>query len=783
MCQGRPPNPTPCKLTEHYSQPSDPVWRARIRTVFKRLIFHFILFSLGLCLGLLGPWVWWLDREAGQRFADRQWSQASRVFARPLEVYPGQAIASEDLVVELEAAGLRQGNPVGIGHFTRRGNQFDVHLPGFAFPDEVQTAQRIRISVNAGQIGSVDSFNGQPVGLLRLPPAELGSLMPLDERDRTLIALADFPPLLVTGIQAVEDRQFNHHHGIDPRGLARAGWANLRRGEVVQGGSTITQQLVKNLFLTPDRSLIRKFNEAVMAVSLERRYGKAEILEAYLNEVYMGQDGAHAIHGFGRASEYYFGLPVQALAPEQIALLIGMVRGASWYHPTRNPQRARARRDRVLGMFLETGLLDQAGHDRAVAQPLNVRTGSQRRSRQHGEFLDLVARQLRQDYRDRDLRGTGLRIFTTLDPSAQRHAEQALARGLTQVERQANELQGAIVLVDPASGEVRALVGDRQPGRQGFNRALDARRPVGSVIKPFVYLLALAQPDRFNLVTPLEDAELSVPIRGRDPWQPRNFDGNSHGEVPLMEALAMSYNQASVRLGLDVGLPNLARLLRQLGVEPGNNLHPSAFLGAIDLSPMQVAQLYQPLAAEGYSTPLRSITEVVDAQGQAIGRYPMQMRPIRDQEALVLLDYALRRAVTNGTGRSLSWRLGSDPGVRGKTGTTNDRRDAWFVGYTRDWLGVVWTGRDDNAPAGITGSSTALPVWAELFSALPVKEYSRSWPEAIEWYWIDWPSPLLASEECPEALAIPFVAGSQPGATSPCMQREERSRWPWGRRP
>jgi penicillin-binding protein 1B len=737
--------------------------------VLKRLFVHLIWFVFGMSLGLIVPWVWWLDREAGQRFSERQWTQASRVYARPLELYAGRPISPADLVVELEAAGLQAGHPGSIGYFNRNGERFDIHLPGFPFPDQVQAPNRVRLDIQGGSIRNIQTTSGAQSSLVRLPPAELGSLLPLDNRDRTLVSLADFPPLLVTGIQAVEDRQFKHHHGFDPRGLVRAAWANLRHGQVVQGGSTITQQLVKNLFLTPDRSLVRKFNEAVMALSLERRFDKADILETYLNEVYLGQDGANAIHGFGRASEYYFGIPVQALAPEQIALLIGMVRGASWYHPQRNPERARERRDRVLEMFAETGLIGSSDLDQARARPLQVRTSSQRRSRQHGEFLDLVARQLRSDYRDRDLRGTGLRIFTTLDPAAQAHAESALAGGLSRVERRAGELQGAIVLVEPASGEIRALVGDRNPGRFGFNRAVDARRQIGSVIKPFVYLLALAQPDQYTLVSPLNDAELSVPVAGGSPWQPRNHGDISHGEVPLMEALAMSYNQATVALGQEIGLPALFRLLRQLGVEPGGSPHPSALLGAIDMTPLQVAQLYQPLAAEGYSTPLRTITEVVDASGQAIGRYPVRLRPIRDREALALLDFALRQAVTDGTARSLSWRLTSDPGIRGKTGTTNDRRDAWFVGYTRDWLGVVWTGRDDNAPAAISGAGTALPVWAELFAALPVKAYDRSWPENIDWYWVDWPTPLLASEDCPAARAVPFTAGSQPTRLSPCM--------------
>ena len=737
--------------------------------MLRRLIIFSSCFLLGLVLGLGGPWIWWLDREAGQRFAERQWTQNSRVFARPLELYNGRAISLDDLLVELDAAGIRPGHPGQVGRFSQRGQALDIHLPGFVFADGPQPAIRIGLGVVDGRVQGLARADGGNAGLVRMPPAELGALLPIDDSERTLVALADFPPLLVAGVQAVEDRSFKHHRGLDPRGLMRAAWTNLRRGQVVQGGSTITQQLVKNLFLSPDRSLVRKFNEAVMALSLERRYDKALILEAYLNEVYLGQDGPNAIHGFGRASEYYFGLPIQALAPEQIALLIGMVRGASWYHPVRNPERALSRRDRVLGMFLETGLIDAASHADSRRRPLDVNIQRQRRDQRYGAFLDLVARQLRQDYRERDLSGTGLRVHTTLSPSAQRRAERALSEGLVKVERQPGELQGAIILLEPASGEIRALVGDRQPDRRGFNRALDARRQVGSVIKPFVYLLALAQPDRFHLVSTLRDEPLSIPVAGREPWQPRNYDGASHGDVALMEALARSLNQATVALGLEVGLTPLFRLLRQLGVEPGKDPHPSAFLGALDLSPLQVAQLYQPLAAEGYSTALRAINQVTDAGGGELARYPMRIRPIRDREALALLDFALREAVTSGTAASLSWRLPADIGARGKTGTTNDRRDAWFVGYTRDWLGVVWTGRDDNAPAAISGSATALPIWAELFSGLPVSSGARPWPEGIDWYWIDWPSPLLASEDCPGARALPFMADSQPSLYSACM--------------
>lgn len=733
-----------------------------------RVVRGLVLFTLGLVAGLGGAWIWWLDREAGLRFADRQWTQASRVYARPLELHDGKRISAGDLVVELEAAGMRPGNPDRVGRYRHSGTRFDIHVSGFDFADATESARRVSLSVENGRVRGLRDSHGRDS--IRLPAAEIGSLMPLDDRERTHVALADFPPLLVTGVQAVEDRQFRHHHGLDPRGMLRAAWTNLRHGRIRQGGSTITQQLVKNLFLSPDRSLVRKFNEAVMAFSLERRFSKGEILEAYLNEVYLGQDGARAIHGFGRASEHYFNQPVQALDAGQIALLVGMVRGASWYHPVRNPERARARRDQVLGMFFETGLIDRTTHDRAVASGLDLSRGQwQGGSRQAG-FLDLVRRQLRSDYRDRDLRGRGLKIFTTLSPSAQRRAEAALADGLGRVEREAGELQGAIVLAEPASGEVKALVGDRRAGRAGFNRALDARRSVGSVIKPFIYQLALADPERFSLVTPLEDEPLQVPVAGGEDWRPRNHDGTSHGRVALMQALSMSYNQATVRLGLAVGIEPLLRLLEQLGVVPGSDPHPAVFLGAISLTPLQVAQLYQPLAAEGYSTALKSIREVVDARGRSVGRYPTRLRPIREREALALLDYALRHTVTAGTARGLPAMLDDDPGVRGKTGTTNERRDAWFVGYTRQWLGVVWVGRDDHAPAGVSGAGSAMPVWAELFSGLPVRTYSPGWPDGIEWYWIDWPSPLLARESCPGAVAVPFIPGSQPGDYSPCMR-------------
>ena len=732
-------------------------------------------FLAAFALGCFGPWIWYLDQHAAERFVERQWKQAGRVYARALELYPGRPLSAADLVLELEAAGMRRTQPLLPGRFTRNGNRFTLALPDLAFADGTQAARTVQVVIADRHIASLQGADGGPADLLRLPAAELGSLLPFDERDRTLVPIAEFPTLLVAGIQAVEDRQFRYHHGIDPKAILRALINNFRSGGVVQGGSTITQQLVKNLFLTADRNLLRKFNEAIMAISLETRFDKAEILEAYLNDVYLGQRGNQAIHGFGRAAEYYFGLPVSSLSTDQIALLVGMVRGASWYNPVRNPERAQARRDLVLGMFLETGLIDRGEYNSALQRPLGVSVINLARSRAHPAFMDLVRRQLKADYRDSDLREKGLRIHTTLSPLAQQRAERAVAEGLAEIDETGGNLQGAIVLAQPDSGEIRALVGDRDYQRVGFNRALDARRPVGSVMKPFLYLLALADPERFTLVTPVDDKPLSVPQRGREDWRPQNYDQISHGTVALLEALTKSYNQATVRIGLQVGVQPLFRLLEQLGVAPGSARHPAAFLGAVDLSPLQVAQLYQPIASGGFSTPLRAITEVVDNNGEAVARYPIRLRPIQEREALALLDFALEQAASTGTAASLGWRLKQPAAraitVRGKTGTTSDRRDAWFAGYSSQWLGVVWVGRDDNAPAGISGAGSALPIWARMFDTLPHQPENRQWPAGIEWFWIDWPEPMLADEDCPDARAIPFIAGSQPAEYSECIRK------------
>jgi len=738
-------------------------------------LFRFSMLLLGLGIGLSVPWVIWLDIQVRSEFDGRKWDLPSRVYARPLSLYEGRVISQQSLLAELKAAGYRQSSSAAVpGSFTVNGPLFDIHSRAFTFDDGASPATRFQLRLDNR---SVTSLSGdarvEAQGLVRLDPAEIASIYPLHDEDRTLIVLQDVPELLITGLQAVEDRQFKRHHGVVLSSIGRALLANVRAGKAVQGGSTLTQQLVKNYFLSSERTLTRKANEAIMAVLLEWHYNKAQILEAYINEVFLGQQGKYSIHGFGRASEFYFDRPLEDLDAGQIALLVGMVRGASLYNPRRNPQRARQRRNQVLDIFTDTGLLSDSDATLAKSRPLGVTDKPRSGGSRYPAFVDMVRRQLKRDYRSSDLSSEGLRIFTTLAPSEQEYAQQAVSGGLEDLQRRGlpANLQGALVLVDVASGEVRALVGDRVAGRNYFNRALDARRQIGSVIKPLVYLLALEHLDDYSLITPVKDEPVSLRQADGSVWSPENYDHKSHGEMPLLEALVHSYNQAAVQVGLKIGVVNLIRKIRQLGVNAAVPAVPATLLGAVELTPIEVTQMYQSLAAGGYSVPLRTVTAVLTARGELLKRYPLRLRPLANREAVAVLNYALTQVVARGTARKLHGLLGSDTLIAGKTGTTNERRDSWFVGYTRERVAVAWVGRDDNKPAGVTGSNAAMRVWAALFRQLPVSAIDLRLPDGAGFIWVNIQKNARTDPSCPAAVQIPFIDGTGPVSTTVCMDR------------
>jgi penicillin-binding protein 1B len=612
------------------------------------------------------------------------------------------------------------------------------------------------------------------VTLARLDPLRIGSIYPAHNEDRMLVKLDEVPPMLINSLVAVEDHKFYTHRGVDPRGMARA-FKSTVSGGPVQGGSTLTQQLVKNSFLTPERTLRRKFTEILMAVLLEMHYDKDEILEAYINEIYLGQDGDRAIHGFGLASQFYFGRPLAHLDVPQVALLVGMVKGPSFYDPRRQAARALERRNLVLSELVRQEYITQEQYVAAKATPLGVASKAPGGSTPYPAFLDLVHRQLRRDYREEDLRSEGLNIFTTLDPQAQASAEGALALRLPPLEKSrglpANTLEGAVIVTHAQSGEVQAMVGGRDPRFAGFNRALDARRPIGSLIKPVIFLTALEQPESYTLVSPLDDSRLVWKERGTSDWTPNNYDKQFHGEVPLHQALALSYNVATARLGLTLGIPKVMDTVHRLGVTQELNEYAASLLGANELSPLDVTQMYQTIASGGFQTPLRAIREILTAQGQPLQRYPLSVEQTVQPGPVYLLTTAMQAVVREGTAQGLKQYLPPELNLAGKTGTTDDLKDSWFAGFSGDRVAVVWVGTDDNRPTRLTGSSGAMAVWGDMMAKLDPEPLTMPPPETIEMVWIDSVSGRRADSACHGALEWPFIRGSAPTDTAPCVSR------------
>lgn len=747
---------------------------------------------------VFSAYVLYLDNQVRSQFEGKRWALPAHVYARAFELYPDQRVSAEQFVAELKRLGYRvTSRPKLPGTYARQGNVFLVTTRAFHFWDGDEKSQSLRLEFSGDHLlGIWQASTGDAVDLLRLDPPLIGNIYPSHREDRILVQLDEVPPLLIDALLAVEDREFFSHYGVSPQSILRAMWVNLRAGKTVQGGSTLTQQLVKNFFLSNERTLWRKFNEAIMALLLEFHYAKTEILEAYVNEIYLGQDGRRAIHGFGLASQFYFAQPLKKLTPPQVALLVALVKGPSYYDPRRHSLRAFERRNLVLKLLVEQGKLASPIGRQASAEVPRVLPKNSTRVSRVPAFTDLVRRQLRRDYSESDLNSEGLRIFTTLNPDVQHAAEQALSSQLGRLQRQGadSELQGAAVVVNVNDGEVQAVVGGRDPRFAGFNRALDAVRPVGSLIKPAVYLTALMQPDNYTLASLLDDGPLDVDMGGGEHWRPQNFDHKNHGvrvanksdsdesdeeaiddkehQVLLHDALIHSYNISTARLGMALGVPAVIDTLRGLGVDRPMTVYPSLLLGAANFSPLDVAQMYHTLAAGGFRTPLRAIRAVVTADGRPLQRYSLSVTRVFDSQPIFLINSALQAVTREGTGRGLQSGLPEGLTVAGKTGTSDELRDSWFAGFSENHVAAVWVGLDDNRPAGLTGSGGALRVWGDILSRLDTRFGLPSGvveaPSGIEFIEIDRRSGLQADRDCPHALTLPFVSGTIPEGYSSC---------------
>jgi penicillin-binding protein 1B len=749
--------------------------RRKRRGVLRSLLLVVVALALAGAIAV-GLYAVHLSDVVRVKFEGKRWAVPAQVYGRPLELYAGAPVTVQQLTAELERLGYRKHATAGEpATWSANGNRIAFRTRPFRFWDGEEPSRSIEVRLGGSTVERLtDTRTSTDVALFRLEAPLIGSIYPSHKEDRVLVRADQLPEPLLYALYAVEDRNFRSHFGVDPKALLRASFANLRAGRVVQGGSTLTQQLVKNFFLTEERTLWRKLNEALMAVILELRYSKDEILEAYANEIYLGQDGDRAIHGFGLASYFFFGRPVSELDVPRAALLAGMIRGPSLYDPRRNPERAKQRRDLVIDMMVEEGFITPEEAKQAKAADLGLATKGRKSSTSYPAFVELVRRQLRRDYREEDLTSEGLRIYTTLDPWLQDVAEKALDSRLTQIEKERKmtpgTLEGAVVVASPQGGEVLAVVGTREAGSYGFNRALDAVRPIGSLVKPAVYLAALSDPGRFNLLTPLEDTPVSLKLASGT-WSPENYDKRSHGTVSLQTALAQSYNLATVRLGLEVGLPRVAATLKALGVERPIDVVPALLLGSASLAPVEVTQYFQGLAAGGFRAPLRTIREVLDASSKPLQRYPLTVQRAADPAAVYLVSVAMQEVVNSGTARGLLSSVPPGTGVAGKTGTTDGLRDSWFAGFTGDMVAVVWVGRDDNKPTGLSGASGALRVWAELMKGLRPAPVNLTPPDTVGVAWVDAETGLATDADCPSARRLPVVAGYEPPYGGGCGSR------------
>ncbi|MCO7557764.1 penicillin-binding protein 1B [Metapseudomonas otitidis] len=729
-------------------------------------------FKLSLVgLVVLAGFAVYLDAIVQEKFSGKRWTVPAKVYARPLELFVGLKLAKDDFLKELDALGYRRESASnGPGSASVAGSTVELNTRGFQFYEGAEPARLIKVRFSGDYVAGLSQGSGANLAVARLEPLLIGGLYPAHHEDRILIKLDQAPPYLVDTLVAVEDREFFNHWGVSLKSIARAIWVNATAGQLRQGGSTLTQQLVKNFYLTNERSITRKATEAMMAVLLEMHYDKREILEAYLNEVFLGQDGQRAVHGFGLASQYFFSQPLSELKLHQVALLVGMVKGPSQFNPRRNPERALERRNLVLDLLAEQGGVTAEEAAAAKAKPLGVTPRGSMADSSYPAFLDLVKRQLREDYRDEDLTEEGLRIFTSFDPILQSKAETALEETLKRLagRKGVDEVESAMVVSNPETGEIQALIGSRQPRFAGFNRAIDAVRPVGSLIKPAVYLTALERPSQYTLTSWVQDEPFSVKGQDGQVWTPQNYDRQAHGTIFLYQGLANSYNLSTAKLGLDIGVPNVLKTLERLGVSREWPAYPSMLLGAGALSPMEVATMYQTLASGGFNTPLRGIRSVLTAEGEPLKRYPFQIQQRFDPGAIYLVQNAMQRVMREGTGRSVYSQLPASLTLAGKTGTTNDSRDSWFAGFSQDLLAVVWLGRDDNGKTPLTGATGALQVWTSFMRKADPLPLDMPMPENVVQAWIDPRTGQGSDSSCPGAVQMPYIRGSEPAPGQAC---------------
>ncbi len=737
------------------------------------MIRRYILLALAAALLLHSGYLYYKVDRGG---SGDHWEVPSILYGRPTEIRKGDHLGNLRFVERLHRLSYRKvtGKPSTAGTYSKEQEKIRIFPRNNATEKSSHKSGPVDILVRDGRVVSLVSPAGVQLDSIHLEPEEIGRIMGPNMESRRPVTLSAISPFLQNAVIASEDARFYSHMGIDVLAIGRALFTNLREQRFAQGGSTITQQLAKNFFLSPKKTLWRKLHEAELALFLELRYSKKQILEMYLNKIYFGQDGPRGIYGIEEAAEFYFSKQAKEISLEESALLAGIIRSPNRYPLLRDPKAAKERRNGILARMRQLEMIGEDEFRRASNAPVRIRERSAT-IQPASYFVDYIQQITAAELGGEKLYRTGYRYYTTLDPAHQAAAQEAVTRGLEEIEKTGlpagEPLQAALVAVDPATGEMTAMVGGRGYGETQFNRAADAKRQPGSAFKPFVLLTALSlstegKGDK-TLSTMVSGEPVSIPTP-EGIWSPSNFDRKTYGKITIRKTIEESVNTATVRLANDVGLTEVLKTARAAGITSPLSPVASMALGTFEVTPMELAYAYTTIASGGIRFDPFSLFSVTTADGDILTVKKVHRERALDPRAAYLTGYAMEGVLERGTAKSAKM-LGIYFPASGKTGTTDGNRDSWFVGYTPDVVCAVWVGYDSGANTGLTGARGALHIWARFLAALYPQSgpLAQTPPEGVETAAIDPESGYLATASCPQALREAYLTGTAPKETCP----------------
>ncbi|WP_371376568.1 penicillin-binding protein 1B [Thalassotalea aquiviva] len=720
----------------------------------------------------------YLDGKVRRTFEGQRWEIPAQIYSKVRVLTPNQAIKYPRIEYELEQVGYQRVKRVEQpGEFSRNNNRLTVYRRPFDFGYGLEPATKLLIEQRGGDVYRLWQ-DDEEVSSVKLEPLLIDRILSPQGEDRVYVSLEMLPDRLIDTLLLVEDKDFYNHHGVSPTGILRAFWHNLLAGKRVQGGSTLTQQLAKNMYLNSEKTIWRKVNEALMSIIMEIRYSKDQLLEAYINQVYLGQHFANGIYGFGLGSQFYFGKSISQLNAAEVALLVAQVKGPSYYDPWRNQERAVQRRDLVLRLMYQDEIISQAEYELALSTPLSIRTSRRMDKHSFPAYMQLVRRELHKIGASKVLQ-SGIKVFTAFDLHKQLDAEQSVKERLSTLEKNrtdVDDLEVAMVISEVRTGAINAVIGGREVKYSGFNRALDAKRPIGSLIKPVVYLTALERYEQYNLATPLVDKPITLQNNNGKTWKPKNYDGKYRDSVPLIEGLVKSLNVPTVNLGMELGTQKVAQTLQALGYSGEVELLPSMLLGTTNMSAFEVNQWFNTIANAGVYHAPSAIQLVSSADGDILWQRYKAVDGRLSSQGAFLIEYALRQVTKTGTAQSLSWQF-PDLILAGKTGTSNDLRDSWFVGYDLDTVVTTWIGRDDNKPMGLTGSSGALSLYSNFLQKYGGFNRSDYVPEGIEYTTFELTTGNAVQDNCADVAKYPAISDGISYASDCLLIETEAPSW------